>query len=108
MRILVISIKDLHPQHNRRLELLLRAVFLFHAKHGKKRFGLFFLPKELCACVFLCTSVFVPHLSPDGDLQLGSAFVVHWFVQNHTSTVGKVNSEEVCIGLQASHDRLIL
>lgn len=52
--------------------------------------------------------VFVGHLSPDGDLELGPAFVVHRFVQNHTSTVGEVDPKEVCIGLRESHDQFIL
>lgn len=32
-RILVISIQDLHAQHNKCLELLLRVVFLFHIRN---------------------------------------------------------------------------
>lgn len=63
----------------------------------------------LCAHgVFLWVCVFVCHLSPDGDQQLGPAFVVDRFVQNHVSTVGEVNSEEVCIGLRVSHHQFIL
>lgn len=41
VRILVVSVADLHSQRSRRLEFLFRVGFLFHAKHGGEKKGVF-------------------------------------------------------------------